>query len=276
MTPSPTRWRKPLPACPRAWSKPLASCPGGREGHSLSTVRTASSSSTGSHARSRVSAFRSGSPPWLLGGRVREEEEVRHIAKDPVCGMSVDEKKAVATSAYEGKMYVFCAARCKATFVKAPETYVGAEKTGGKGCAREDVADIAQRGLPRVPKEVIGVRSGPGREQHANENPVWDARAAWAWARFVERYRRVRAPAALRRRILAAIAAHQQMVNDRGTTVQGLRGVEALGGRRADRDAGGRSEGARSTSPDRTEGARGGGFSRTDANSRIRRDHRRR
>lgn len=57
------------------------------------------------------------------------------MAKDPVCGMEVDEKTAVAASAYEGTKYLFCTAGCKATFVKAPEKYVETEKTGGKGCA---------------------------------------------------------------------------------------------------------------------------------------------
>jgi YHS domain-containing protein len=57
------------------------------------------------------------------------------MAKDLVCGMEVDEKKAAATSVYEGKTYFFCAPACKATFVKAPEKYVAAEKGGKKGCA---------------------------------------------------------------------------------------------------------------------------------------------
>lgn len=57
------------------------------------------------------------------------------MAKDPVCGMEVDEKKPAATSVYQGKTYFFCAPACKTTFVKAPEKYVGAEKGGKKGCA---------------------------------------------------------------------------------------------------------------------------------------------
>jgi YHS domain-containing protein len=52
------------------------------------------------------------------------------MAKDPVCGMEVDEKKAAATFAYQGKTYFFCASSCKATFVKAPEKYVAAPKGG--------------------------------------------------------------------------------------------------------------------------------------------------
>ena len=45
------------------------------------------------------------------------------MAKDPVCGMQVDEKKAAATSSYKGTTYHFCAPACKATFDKAPEKY---------------------------------------------------------------------------------------------------------------------------------------------------------
>ena len=54
------------------------------------------------------------------------------MAKDPVCGMEVDEKKAAATSVYHGMTYYFCAAACKATFLKAPERYVAAGKGGRK------------------------------------------------------------------------------------------------------------------------------------------------
>lgn len=45
------------------------------------------------------------------------------MAKDPVCGMQVDEQTAVATSVYKGTRYYFCSAACKATFDKSPEKY---------------------------------------------------------------------------------------------------------------------------------------------------------
>ena len=57
------------------------------------------------------------------------------MAKDAVCGMEVDEKKAAATSVYQGKTYFFCAPGCKATFLKTPEKFVAAEKAAHKGCA---------------------------------------------------------------------------------------------------------------------------------------------
>ncbi len=51
------------------------------------------------------------------------------MAKDPVCGMQVDEKKAAATSTYQGTTYYFCAPGCKVTFDKNPEKFTG--KAGG-------------------------------------------------------------------------------------------------------------------------------------------------
>ena len=45
------------------------------------------------------------------------------MAKDPVCGMDVDEKKAAATVTYNGKNYYFCAEACKRAFQKDPQKY---------------------------------------------------------------------------------------------------------------------------------------------------------
>ncbi|MBI4310567.1 MAG: YHS domain-containing protein [Chloroflexi bacterium] len=46
------------------------------------------------------------------------------MAKDPVCGMNVDEKKAQIKAQYQGKAFVFCSAGCKTTFEKNPAGYV--------------------------------------------------------------------------------------------------------------------------------------------------------
>ncbi len=51
------------------------------------------------------------------------------MAKDPVCGMQVDEKKAAANSAYKGVTYYFCAPACKTTFEKSPEKFIGKDAT---------------------------------------------------------------------------------------------------------------------------------------------------
>lgn len=46
------------------------------------------------------------------------------MAKDPVCGMNVDENKAAGTAVHKGKTYYFCSTSCKAQFEKQPEKYV--------------------------------------------------------------------------------------------------------------------------------------------------------
>ncbi len=53
------------------------------------------------------------------------------MAKDPVCGMDVNEETAAGKSEYKGKTYYFCAPGCKATFDKDPEKYVSGEATSG-------------------------------------------------------------------------------------------------------------------------------------------------
>lgn len=47
------------------------------------------------------------------------------MAKDPVCGMSVDEKKAAAKSSHKGQTYYFCAVACKEKFDKQPDKFIG-------------------------------------------------------------------------------------------------------------------------------------------------------
>lgn len=46
------------------------------------------------------------------------------MAKDPVCGMVVDEKTAKFKSEYRNKIYYFCCKTCKETFDKNPTKYV--------------------------------------------------------------------------------------------------------------------------------------------------------
>jgi len=46
------------------------------------------------------------------------------MAKDPVCGMTVDEKTARFKSTHMGKTYYFCSASDKATFDKNPGRYM--------------------------------------------------------------------------------------------------------------------------------------------------------
>ncbi len=47
------------------------------------------------------------------------------MAKDPICGMWVDENASGFSSEFEGQTYFFCSADCKQEFDDDPERYVG-------------------------------------------------------------------------------------------------------------------------------------------------------
>jgi YHS domain-containing protein len=46
------------------------------------------------------------------------------MAKDPVCGMEVDEKTVKYRTVHMGKNYYFCAAGCKKAFKKNADKYL--------------------------------------------------------------------------------------------------------------------------------------------------------
>ena len=60
-------------------------------------------------------------------------KEVKKTAKDPVCGMEVDEEKAPAKSQHMGKTYYFCAPACKRAFDEDPakRTETGGHEMAG-------------------------------------------------------------------------------------------------------------------------------------------------
>ncbi len=47
------------------------------------------------------------------------------MAKDPICGMQVDEKSAKVKSDYNCKTYYFCCSGCKKAFDANPAKYAG-------------------------------------------------------------------------------------------------------------------------------------------------------
>lgn len=48
---------------------------------------------------------------------------------DPVCGMTIEDKDAVATSHYKGKTYYFCAEICKEDFDNDPESFISSKRS---------------------------------------------------------------------------------------------------------------------------------------------------
>jgi prolipoprotein diacylglyceryltransferase len=59
----------------------------------------------------------------LLLYRTKLIKEEKSMAKDPVCGMDVEEQKAAGTSQYGGRSYFFCSKGCKEKFDRNPEQY---------------------------------------------------------------------------------------------------------------------------------------------------------
>ncbi len=50
-------------------------------------------------------------------------EAEKALAKDPVCGMSVDPATAKASAEYEGRTYYFCCAGCRTKFLAEPHAF---------------------------------------------------------------------------------------------------------------------------------------------------------
>jgi YHS domain-containing protein len=53
-----------------------------------------------------------------------QQEEADGTAKDPVCGMSVDEKTSGHKTEFRGKAYYFCSSTCQSAFSQNPEMFV--------------------------------------------------------------------------------------------------------------------------------------------------------
>lgn len=49
------------------------------------------------------------------------------MAKDPVCGMDVNESDAAGESQHRGATYYFCSSGCRERFESDPEKYVAGE-----------------------------------------------------------------------------------------------------------------------------------------------------
>ena len=52
------------------------------------------------------------------------------MTEDPVCGMQVEETKAITTD-FKGKTFYFCAISCKDKFLKEPQKYSESESSSG-------------------------------------------------------------------------------------------------------------------------------------------------
>ncbi len=63
------------------------------------------------------------------------EDQESVVAKDPVCGMSVDPATAQHSREHEGARYYFCCARCGEKFAADPQSYLAEEGSCGHAAA---------------------------------------------------------------------------------------------------------------------------------------------
>lgn len=62
---------------------------------------------------------------WLEDGKIIDRKAESHQwIKDPVCGMRVDEWRALHFVDYQETRYAFCSQRCRKRFIERPEEYV--------------------------------------------------------------------------------------------------------------------------------------------------------
>jgi Cu+-exporting ATPase len=60
----------------------------------------------------------------MMVGKLQPRSEREELmVKDPVGGMTIDEKTAAGKSEYDGKTYYFCAPICKQKFDRSPQQY---------------------------------------------------------------------------------------------------------------------------------------------------------
>ena len=61
----------------------------------------------------------------MLRAMAHPSEAKTKLARDPVCGMSVDPETAKEKVEFEGTTYYFCSAGCRSAFEKDPSRYAG-------------------------------------------------------------------------------------------------------------------------------------------------------
>ena len=82
------------------------------------------------------------------------------MARDPVCGMDVEENKAAGSHQHGGHAYFFCSAHCLEAFTAEPETYVG--KPPRSETQTPGAKPVQERGRYTCPMHPEIDQAGPG------------------------------------------------------------------------------------------------------------------
>jgi Cu+-exporting ATPase len=83
------------------------------------------------------------------------------MARDPVCGMTVELSSAAAERLYEGKTFYFCARGCAEAFGKNPKKYLGSREPGAGSHGPGPKLPTSAK-LPAMPKSAAPQPAPPG------------------------------------------------------------------------------------------------------------------
>ena len=75
------------------------------------------------------------------------------LAKDPVCGMSVDPATAKHSAEHDGQTYYFCSAGCRGKFVAEPARFLAAAEGAKEPAAERAHAMAHGHAMPHAPAQ---------------------------------------------------------------------------------------------------------------------------
>jgi Cu+-exporting ATPase len=116
-----------------------------------------------------------------------EEADRAHLAKDPVCGMSVDPHSAEHRREHGGRTWYFCSARCAEKFEAEPGKYLGPERAAAAPAPKDAIytcpmhpeieqvgpGDCPICGMALEPKTVTLEEEGPSAEYLDMRRRFW-------------------------------------------------------------------------------------------------------
>ncbi|HEY2820159.1 MAG TPA: heavy metal translocating P-type ATPase [Candidatus Acidoferrum sp.] len=95
-------------------------------------------------------------------------EGTAQIAKDPICGMTVDPKKAAATIEFDGQPYYFCSKGCAAKFQQNPTKFLAAANATTAPHHAHGPQSLAQIATATPPMHSTQNASVTGAQETAN------------------------------------------------------------------------------------------------------------
>jgi Cu+-exporting ATPase len=125
--------------------------------------------------------------PAIAQRHQAQEANDAGLARDPVCGMSVDPHTARHRREHGGRTYYFCSARCAEKFAAEPQAYLGPERAQPRPAPKDAIytcpmhpeieqvgpGDCPICGMALEPKTVTAVEEGPSAEYLDMRRRFW-------------------------------------------------------------------------------------------------------